>query len=63
MLGKEENGVMPRKRAEWGLKWDHQQRLERRLEEGKEAEDLEDCDPGRRNTICKGPGAGMSLGC
>lgn len=43
--------------------WDHQRWPELRLEGGKKAESLGDGDPGRGNSICKGPGAGMSLGC
>ena len=39
---------------------DHQGRTELRLEEGKEAQDLRDCDPGRGTRMRKGPGAGMS---
>lgn len=63
MLAKEENGVMLGKTTGWGLRRDHQWRLEWRLEGGKKAEDLEDSGPGRGNAICKGPGAGVSLGC
>lgn len=56
MLGKEENGVMPQKRTGWGLRWDHQWKLEWRLEGGKEAEALEDCDPGRGTPRAKALG-------